>query len=883
MTETTNGVTKAFDRLGFHHVGLACTDLDAEERVFAALGYVREGPDFEDPAQGVRGRFLVGAGPRLELLSELPTGTVLGPWLRKGVKMYHVAYEAADLAAADIAVTGLGAKRVVAPVPAVAFGGRCIAFYMMPNGFLLELIEAPAVPAWSSAADLLATAARRAIEEPRRLLSALAVLDPDACFRSIAAGALTGLSREAVTSILATALSQIRPDMTAEELDTAAVALNAHADAVPPDELAQAIATLPSERVQMCLATVLHTQLERQPTHPGLLRAAAALAIGAGETDRAHTLLTRLGLADPTPATAAFVSTTRGRLPASAGLQTRVALLSSYTVAQLTPFVDLMCRSLGLVPEIYVAPFNSWAREMVDERAGLRGFSPHVTFLSVAVDDLIPGLVGSLTPKELTAAGEEALGRVVAAVQQFRTWSREPLVVHGFHSAFQDPAGVRAGREHLSRSQWLGELNAQLAERLRALPSCFMLDMADLLSRVDSGADAAKMRHLAAIRLPAGVLPEVARAYARYIAPRMGLTRKCVVVDLDNTLWGGIIGEDGPHGIRLGHSAPGSEYVEFQQFLATLPQRGIILAVNSKNNFDDAIQVIQHHEAMVLRDDAFSALRINWLPKPENMVSIAEELGIGVESFVFVDDNPKERQLMRHALPQILTVEMPRDPALYRATLEALPELQTLEVTGEDRSRVGQYRAKREREQMRMNMASLEEYLHSLGVRVAIAPCSEANLSRVAQLFQRTNQFNVTTRRHDAPLLAQRMTDPGWRLYTLRAGDRFSDHGLVAIAIARLDVSAWTIESFLMSCRVISYGIETALLAVIAEDALAHGATRLCGEFVPTKKNQPACDLYERHGFVMRETIDGVQQWERSLAPVSISFPAWITRDPNVA
>jgi FkbH-like protein len=410
-----------------------------------------------------------------------------------------------------------------------------------------------------------------------------------------------------------------------------------------------------------------------------------------------------------------------------------------------------------------------------------------------------------------------------------------------------------------------------------------LLDMVDLLARVDAGADAAKMRHLAAIRLPAAVLPDVARAYARYVAPRMGLTRKCVVVDLDNTLWGGIVGEDGPDGVRLGHTSPGSEYAEFQQFLATLPQRGIILAVNSKNNVDDAMQVIQHHEAMVLRETSFSALRINWRPKPENMVSIAEELGIGVESFVFVDDNPDERQLMRHALPQILTVEMPRDPALYRATLEALPELQTLEVTGEDRSRVGQYRAKREREQVRMTAASLEEYLHSLDVRVTIAPCSEANLTRVAQLFQRTNQFNVTTRRHDAPLLGQRMTDPGWRLYTLRAGDRFSNHGLVAVAVAKVGATAWTVESFVMSCRVIGYGIETALLAAIAEDALAHGATRLDGEFVPTKKNQPARDLYERHGFVARETSDGVQYWERPLTPVSVACPAWIARDSDVS
>jgi FkbH-like protein len=378
-------------------------------------------------------------------------------------------------------------------------------------------------------------------------------------------------------------------------------------------------------------------------------------------------------------------------------------------------------------------------------------------------------------------------------------------------------------------------------------------------------------------------MPEVARAYARYIAPRMGLTRKCVVLDLDNTLWGGVVGEDGPHGIRLGQTAPGSEYVEFQHYLATLPQRGILLAINSKNNPDDALEVIGHHEAMVLREAAFSALQINWRPKPDNMIAIAEDLGIGVDSFVFVDDNPQERRLMRQALPQVLTVELPRDPALFRATLEALPQLQTLVVTEEDRSRVGQYRAKHEREQLRVTASTLDEYLRSLGVRVRIELCTDADLPRLAQLFQRTNQFNVTTRRHDATLLGQRRGDPGWRVYTLRAGDRFSDYGLVATAIAQIRTDVWTIESFLMSCRVIGYGIETALFAVISEDARTHGAMRLDGEFIVTKKNMPARDVYERHGFVVRETNDHVERWGRDLMGGTIPFPNWISKESHVA
>jgi FkbH-like protein len=359
----------------------------------------------------------------------------------------------------------------------------------------------------------------------------------------------------------------------------------------------------------------------------------------------------------------------------------------------------------------------------------------------------------------------------------------------------------------------------------------------------------------------------------------MGLTRKCVVLDLDNTLWGGVVGEDGPQGIRLGSTAPGSEYVEFQRFLATLPQRGILLAIASKNNPDDALEVIRGHEAMVLREGAFSALRINWRPKPENLASIAEELNIGVDSLVYVDDNPDEREQMRQLLPQVLTVDLPRDPALYRSTLERLPELQVLGITEEDRLRAGQYVAKREREQIRVQAASVDDYLRSLGIKVAIDPLTEPDVSRVAQLFQRTNQFNVTTRRYDAGAVLRILGDSAWRSWTLRASDRFGDHGLVATALARANGTEWTLDSFLMSCRVIGYGIETALLADIIAAATAAGATRLRGEFIPTKKNVPARDLFARHGFQLADKrSDGGELWTYDFAAGPLAFPHWIER-----
>jgi FkbH-like protein len=236
---------------------------------------------------------------------------------------------------------------------------------------------------------------------------------------------------------------------------------------------------------------------------------------------------------------------------------------------------------------------------------------------------------------------------------------------------------------------------------------------------------------------------------------------------------------------------------------------------------------------------------------------------------------------MRQLLPQVLTVELPRDPSRWRSVLEGVPQLHVLSITDEDRARVEQYAANRQREQIRISAESLEQYLASLGIHTAIGRVTEAVLPRVTQLYLRTNQFNVTTRRYDAAHLRRFAADPGLRLYVVRAGDRFGDHGLVATALVRCGVDCWTIDSFLMSCRVIGYGIETALLAQVSEDARRAGAARLEGEYIQTKKNAPAKDMYLRHGFEHHATGEGIECWALDLARGTIPFPHWIERSDH--
>ncbi len=710
-----------------------------------------------------------------------------------------------------------------------------------------------------------------------RTLTALATLDPVAAVEwLLESDSAAELSRPGLTRLLSALGESVSRSPNAIAAHDVLGLLRRHGHLLTPQHVAEFVAAARSEPADPALADAVHSALERAPENSGLLRAAAELAVADGQHSRAHELLTRLGRAEPGLATMQYVYSARQRLLRTSATPVRVAILSSFTIDTLVPYVDLECRALNLEPHTYVAPFNSWEREMLGQGSGLEKFEPHIVFLAAAADDLIPSL--AIPDADLTASSGSAVDRLLTAASRFTSWSSALLVVHGFQTAFRDTLGPASSRLGPSRAEIINDLNAALADGLRSLPRSYFLDVADLIARRRQGAvDNPKLRHLASMRFGEPVLRDIANGYAQYIAPLMGRTRKCVVLDLDNTLWGGIVGEDGPHGIRLGDTSPGSEFREFQQFLLSLTRKGILLAVNSKNNETDVMEVFRTHDAMVLREENFCAVRINWDSKASNMLSLAAELDIGLDSFVFVDDNETERALMRQAHPQILTPEMPKDPARYRETLETLPELQVLTITDEDRSRTRQYLERRQRGQLRRAAPTPEGYLASLEITAAIDRASERTLPRVHQLFQRTNQFNLTGVRYEPGLLAARNADSGWRIYVTHVSDRFGDHGLVAAAVVRAEAEEWTIENFVMSCRVIGYGIEDVLLAHVAGDARAANAQRLSGAIVTLPKNAPARDFFARNRFLSEAAAGESQCWRRDLREDAPTMPQWIS------
>jgi len=596
-----------------------------------------------------------------------------------------------------------------------------------------------------------------------------------------------------------------------------------------------------------------------------------------GRTAEAHAALNRLVELDPSGGTATFAHRERAKLGEVGERPVRIAILSSYVLDPLVPFLDVECRRAGLTPAFYVAPFNQYTQEVLNPSSGLYAFGPEIVFVALDLEDLFPGVRRVPSVDDLAKSRAEIRGTVAGLVRELHARSTALIVVHEPTFTGSSPHGILDNRRGDGLSRWTEDVNRDLAEDLGAQAHAFLLPLRQVLGRAgNERGQGRKLFYMARMRHTDGALRELASYSMRYVKPLKGLTRKCVVVDLDGTLWGGVVGEVGPDGIQLGPVAPGIEFVDFQEALLNLTKRGILLAVCSKNNPDDVMPVLREHKHMVLREEHFAAVRINWRNKAENLREIAEELNIGLDSFVFLDDNPVERELIRQMLPQVLTIELPRDASQYRPTLENLSDFELLALTKEDEQRASQYRANRQRQALELSSGSLDDYLHSLEIRAEIARAEGHHVPRLVQMLNKTNQFNTTTRRYQTPEIERFVASPDHRVYVLEVADRFGEHGLVGSAIVRRERDAWRIDNVLLSCRVMGLSVETVLLKRIYDAARLHDAARLVGEFIPTAKNGPTADFYRRHGFQLAGEVDGAQAWTLDPRVDRIEDPAWI-------
>jgi FkbH-like protein len=321
-----------------------------------------------------------------------------------------------------------------------------------------------------------------------------------------------------------------------------------------------------------------------------------------------------------------------------------------------------------------------------------------------------------------------------------------------------------------------------------------------------------------------------------------------VALDGDNTLWGGVVGEDGADGVEIGEEFPGSAYRDFQKLLLHWRRQGVLLTLLSRNNEADVWEVFEKRPEMVLRKEDIAAWRIDWEPKPENLRALAKALGLGVDSFVFIDDDPVEVERMRAAWPEVVCLQIPEDPARIVEEVARHRLFDKVETTAEDRRRADMMADEGRRSELRSRLDP-KEFLASLSLRVRVFRAAEEHVARIAQLVNKTNQFNLTTIRRDQAELRRLMATPGYRVYGLSAEDRFGDYGLAGAAILHDRGPSCEIDTFLLSCRVLGREVETAFLAALARAAGARDRREIVARYVATAKNAPAADFLPRHGF----------------------------------
>ncbi len=606
-------------------------------------------------------------------------------------------------------------------------------------------------------------------------------------------------------------------------------------------------------------------------------------AIDAGETQAAAHLLATMWARSPGLATAGFVVSRFERLRAHLPLkQHRLAILRSFTVEPMVPVVRALGFLGGIDLLVDVGGFNTFRQE-VAERSGPLSRDPDTVLLAWRTADLAPELwttFADVSEETVEAALQNAGAEMQSVVTALRAHSNAALLLHLLDAPSRPNLGILDAQQKLGQLEAIQTLNAQLRKLQRGLRACYVIDVDGVHRQVgtNDGLDHGKWASARLPYAPRGILA-LAKEWSRFLYPLAGRTSKVLVCDLDNTLWGGVLGEDGVAGIRVGPEAGGAPYLALQRAILDVQRRGVLLAIASKNDEAEALRALEAHPTMLLRPANFSALQVHWNDKASSLRAIARELNVGLDSLVFLDDNPVEREWIRRELPEVTVIELLGPPSSFAGAVLDWAGFERLELTSEDRGRDKMYAAQRLRADLRAASHSTETFLESLGQRIELARVSAFNCERVAQLTQKTNQFNATTRRYTTADIDRMANSETFEVIAARVVDRFGDNGWVGVAILHFREKTAEIDTLLLSCRVIGREVETAIIADLVDRVRARNVRTIVGHVVPTEKNTPVRDVFEKHGFV-RSPTDSSEfgTWHLDVEARPVRWPDHIQR-----
>ncbi len=531
-------------------------------------------------------------------------------------------------------------------------------------------------------------------------------------------------------------------------------------------------------------------------------------------------------------------------------MEKRIAILGGSTTSEIKDMIELFLLNDGIRPAFYESEYNRYFEEIMFPTSSLKGFAPDLIYIHTSSVNI------TRFPSVLESR-EDIENLITSEVERFKgLWDRItseyscPIIQNNFELPHYRSLGNLDGYEIHGRSRFVAELNLRFSQEARQRQNLHLNDINYLAAWFGLERWHDKILwYFYKYAMSYEAIPLLANSVASIAKAIFGKTKKCLVLDLDNTLWGGVIGDDGLTGIRIGKETPEAEaYTEFQHYVKGLKEQGVILAVCSKNDDANAREGFAHPDSVLTLND-FSAFRANWEPKPQNVREIARALNIGIDSLAFVDDDPVERDMVRSQEPQVSVPELGNNVAKFIDIVDKTGFFETVSLTFDDLKRSSFYSDNAARQEMQRSFENYDEFLRSLSMAAEIKPFTPVYFDRITQLINKTNQFNVTTRRYTLAEVKAIAADNGYITLYGRLQDRFGDNGLVSVMVGTLEGDRLHIDLWLMSCRVLKRGMEAAMLDQFVAEAQARGVKTLIGYYYPTAKNGMVSGLFKEMGF----------------------------------
>jgi FkbH-like protein len=542
----------------------------------------------------------------------------------------------------------------------------------------------------------------------------------------------------------------------------------------------------------------------------------------------------------------------------------RLAVLSNSTMDMLAPALVASAARHGIALELIEPSYDQVAQEALTPDSKVNSSNPDAVLLGLDYRAL--PLKGSLgNPEASSATVQGAIGYLQSLRNGIKANSNAVCIFQTFAPRAETIFGSLDRALPGTLRSLIDGVNRKLTECVLASGDV-LLDVAGLAETVGlADWHNAQLWNMGKFPFSDELIPLYGDHVARTVAAIRGKSKKVLVFDLDNTVWGGVIGDDGLEGIEIAQGdARGEAYLAVQRLALDLRQRGIVLAVSSKNTDEVAREPFEKHPEMLLKLDHIAVFQANWNDKATNIQAIAEELSLGLDSMVFLDDNPVERGLVRKLLPQVSVPELPEDPADYARTLAAAGYFEAVAFAGEDLTRAGFYQDNAKRANLQKQVGGVDDYLTSLAMTIRFQPFDATGRARIVQLINKSNQYNLTTHRYTDPEVAKAENDPEVFTLQVRLADIFGDNGMISVVICRPgETGVWEIDTWLMSCRVLGRKVEHMVLREILQHAREAGVYKLAGVYRPTDRNKLVVDHYSKLGFTkVQEDECGATHWE---------------------